>query len=108
MQQLVALVQAAMQGDTKAQQQIQQIMAAAQQGDQQAQQLAAAIQQIVQELQGQAQMAKKGAILDYIHTLRCGGKAPMKKKAVAKASKGCNCKKLLRKGGRLINVNCNE
>lgn len=108
MQQLVALVQAAMQGNAEAQQQIQQIMAAAQQGDQQAQQLAAAIQQIAQELQGQAQMAKKGAILDYIHNLRCGGKNAMKKKVQKKSAGGCNCKKLLRKGGRLINVDCNE
>ena len=99
-----------MQGDATAQKQIQQIMAAAQQGDAQAQQLATVIQQIAQELQGQVQTAQKGAILDYIHTLRCGGKAAMKKKAVKKATGGCKCKKLLRQGGHIVSIttNCNE
>lgn len=50
--QLVALVQAALQGDEKANGQIQQIMQAAQQGNQEAKQLAGAIQQIAQQLQG--------------------------------------------------------
>lgn len=70
-QQIVQLVQAAMQGDQQAQQQLQQIMEAAQQGDPQAQQIAQLIQQIVQQMQGQqAQMAKFGAKLNYIKYLR--------------------------------------
>lgn len=74
-QQIVQLVQAAMQGDPQAQQQVQQIMQAAQQGDPQAQQIAQMIQQIVQQMQGQqAVMAKQGAKLNaqlnYIKYLR--------------------------------------
>lgn len=70
-QQIVQLVQAAMQGNQQANQQIQQIMQAAQQGDQQAVQLAQMIQAVAQELQGQqAQMAKQGAKLNYIQKLR--------------------------------------
>lgn len=74
-QQIVQLVQAAMQGDQQAQQQVQQIMEAAQQGDPQAQQIAQLIQQIVQQMQGQqAQMARLGAKLNYIKYLN--GKCP--------------------------------
>lgn len=74
-QQIVQLVQAAMQGDQQAQQQVQQIMQAAQQGDQQAQQIAQMIQAVVQQMQGQqAQMARFGAKLNYIKYLR--GKCP--------------------------------
>lgn len=75
-QQLVQLVQAAMQGDQKAQQQIQQIMQAAQQGDQQATQIAQMIQAIAQQMQqGQVQAAKFGAKLNYIRSLK--GKCPV-------------------------------
>lgn len=70
-QQIVQLVQAAMQGDEQANQQIQQIMQAAQQGDPQATQIAQMIQAVVQQMQGQqAQRAQKGAKLNYIKQLR--------------------------------------
>lgn len=70
-QQIIQLVQAAMQGDQQANQYIQQVIQAAQQGDQQAQQLAGMIQQVAQQIQGQqAQMAKRGAKLNYIRQLR--------------------------------------
>lgn len=74
-QQVAALVQAAMQGDQQATQQIQQIMQAAQQGDPQAQQIAQVIQAVAQQMQqGQAQIAKKGAKLDYLK--RLNGECP--------------------------------
>lgn len=74
-QQIVALVQAAMQGDQQAQQQVQQIMQAAQQGDQQAIQIAQMIQAVAQQIQGQqAKKAANGAKLNYIKFLR--GKCP--------------------------------
>lgn len=70
-QQIVQLVQAALQGDQQATQQIQQIMQAAQQGDQQAAQLAQMIQQVAQQMQQQqVQAAKFGAKLNYIKQLR--------------------------------------
>ena len=70
-QQIVQLVQAAMQGDQQATHQIQQIMQAAQQGDQQAAQLAQMIQQVAQQMQQQqVQAAKFGAKLNYIKQLR--------------------------------------
>ena len=70
-QQIVQLVQAAMQGDQQATQQIQQIMQAAQQGDQQAAQLAQMIQAVAQQMQQQqVQAAKFGAKLNYIKQLR--------------------------------------
>lgn len=69
----MALVQAAMQGDQKAQQQIEKIMQAAQQGNQEAQQIAGLIQQAVQTLQGQATRSQQiGGKLAYIHKLRTG------------------------------------
>lgn len=80
-QQIVQLVQAAMQGDEQATQQIQQIMQAAQQGNKQAQQLAQMIQAVAQQLQGGGQQqptgtpsARRGAKLQYINSLRnvCG------------------------------------
>lgn len=76
-QQVIALVQAAMQGDEKANQTVTQIMEAAKAGDQQAVQLAQMIQQVVQQIQGQATTAKWGAKLDYIRSLKYaqGGKA---------------------------------
>ena len=70
-QQVIQLVQAAMQGDQKAQQTIEQIMGAAQQGDEQATQIAQMIQAIAQQMQqGQVQAAKFGAKLDYTRQLR--------------------------------------
>ena len=66
-QQIVQLVQAAMQGDEQATQQIQQIMQAAQQGDQQAAQLAQMIQQVAQSM---TQSAKLGAKLNYLRQLK--------------------------------------
>lgn len=71
-QQVIALVQAAMQGDQKARQQIEQIMQAAQQGNPQAQQIAAMIQQVVQAAQSQARRQQIGGKMDYIHKLRTG------------------------------------
>lgn len=68
-QQIIQLVQAAMQGNQEAKQQIEQIMQAAQQGDPQAQQIAQAIQGVVQQMQG-VQSARRGAKLDYVRRLR--------------------------------------
>lgn len=64
-QQAVALVQAAMQGDQKANQTIQKIMQAAEQGDQQAVQVAQLLKSIVQQMKG-SRKARLGAKLDYI------------------------------------------
>lgn len=64
-QQAIALVQAAMQGDQKANQTIQKIMQAAQQGDQQAAQVAQLLKNIVQQMKG-SRKARLGAKLDYI------------------------------------------
>lgn len=64
-QQAIALVQAAMQGDQKANQTIQKIMQAAQQGDQQAAQVAQLLKAIVQQMKG-SRKARLGAKLDYI------------------------------------------
>lgn len=76
-QQVVALVQAAMQGDEKANQTVTQIMEAAKKGDQQAVQLAQMIQAVVQQMKGQATSAKWGSKLAYIRSLKYaqGGKA---------------------------------
>lgn len=93
-QQVIQLVQAAMQGDQKATQTVNQIMEAAKQGDQQAMQIAQMIQQVAQQLQGQAQAAKWGAKLSYIRSLKYakGGKAcpdcEAKKKVEEKACGG--------------------
>lgn len=74
-QQIVQLVQAAMQGNKQAQQRVQQIMQAAQQGDQQAAQIAQMIQAVAQQMQKQqVQAAKFGAKLNYIRQLN--GKCP--------------------------------
>ncbi len=69
---VIQLVQAAMQGDGKATQAVQQIMQAAEQGDEQAAQIAQLIQAVIQQMQGQAQAAKRGAKLSYIHSLKTG------------------------------------
>lgn len=75
-QQVIQLVQAAMQGDQKATQTIQQVIQAAEQGDQQAIQLAQMIQQVMEQMKGQATMAKWGSKLEYIKSLKYakGGK----------------------------------
>lgn len=75
-QQVIALVQAAMQGDQQATQQVNQIMEAAKNGDPRATQIAQMIQQVVQQMQGQATSAKWGAKLRYIQSLKYakGGK----------------------------------
>lgn len=105
-QQIIALVQAAMQGDQKATQAINQIMEAAKAGDQQATQIAQMIQQVVQQMQGQATAAKWGAKLRYIKSLKyakggkacpeCmseGGQTPYKKKTNAPMPKKYDLKK---------------
>ena len=79
-QQVIALVQAAMQGDQKATETVNQIMEAAKAGDQQAMQIAQMIQQVAQQMQGQATAAKYGAKLNYLQALKCGGKTKAKKK----------------------------
>ena len=79
-QQVIALVQAAMQGDQKATETVNKIMEAAKAGDQQAIQIAQMIQQVAQQMQGQATAAKYGAKLNYLQALKCGGKAKAKKK----------------------------
>lgn len=95
-QQIVALVQAAMQGDQQAQQQIQQIAQAAQQGDQQAAQIAQMIQQVAQQLQGQqAQMAKFGAKLNYLKFLK--GECPEGYEMQMFKRGGTVCKKCMKK-----------
>lgn len=67
-QQIVQLVQAAMQGDQQANQQIQQIAQAAQQGNQQAAAIFQVIQQVAQQMQGVK--AAKGAKLNYLRNLK--------------------------------------
>lgn len=79
-QQVVALVQAAMQGDEKAVQTVNQIMEAAKAGDPQATQIAQMMEQVVKQLQGQATAAKYGAKLNYLQSLKCGGKTKAKKR----------------------------
>lgn len=69
-QQIVALVQAAAQGDQKATQQIQQIIKAAQNGDQQAMQIAQMIQQVIESMKKQTPAAKYGAKLNYIKQIK--------------------------------------
>lgn len=75
-QQVIALVQAAMQGDQKATQTVNKIMEEAKAGNQQAMQIAQMIQAEVQKMQGKATTAKWGAKLGYIKSLKYahGGK----------------------------------
>lgn len=95
-QQIVQLVQAAMQGDEQANQQIQQIMQAAQQGDQQAMQIAQMIQQVAQAMQQQqVQAAKFGAKLNYIKSLR--GECPEGYEMKMFKQGGRVCKKCMKK-----------
>ena len=102
-QQVVALVQAAMQGDEKANQTVTQIMEAAKAGDPQATQLAQLIQQVVQQMKGQATAAKWGSKLNYIRSLKyakggkacpeCGKSAPLKVEEKACGGKAKKAKK---------------
>ena len=104
-QEIIKLVQAAMNNDEQAIQQIQQIMQAAEQGDPQAAQIAQLIQQIIQEQQGGVPKDKFGAKIEYIKRLKdiCpegqemqffkkGGKV-CKKCMPKEAKKGCKVKK---------------
>lgn len=94
-QQIVQLVQAAMQGDQQATQQIQQIMQAAQQGDQQAAQIAQMIQQVAQQMQQQqVQAARFGAKLNYIKQLK--GQCPEGYKMEYYKQGGQLCKKCMK------------
>lgn len=77
---IMALVQAAMNGDEKASQQIESIMKAAQQGNPQATQIAQMIEQVAKQLQQQAVSAKFGSKLKYIKSI--------------KAAKGCKMRKV--------------
>ena len=93
-QQIVQLVQAAMQGNKEATQQINQIMAAAKQGDQKAMQLAKMIQAISQQMQGKSTKAELGAKLNYIQRLK--GNCPEGEELVYFKSGGkvdCGCVK---------------
>lgn len=95
-QQIIALVQAAMQGDKKATETVNKIMEAAKAGDQQAVQLAQMIQQVVEQMKGQATAAKWGAKLGYIKSLKYakGGKAcPACEKGKQIEMKACGGKK---------------
>ena len=95
-QQIIALVQAAMQGDQKATETVNKIMEAAKAGDQQAVQLAQMIQQVVEQMKGQATAAKWGAKLGYIRSLKYakGGKAcPACEKGNQIEMKACGGKK---------------
>lgn len=95
-QQIIQLVQAAMQGDQKATQQIQQIMQAAQQGNQEAAQVAQMIQYVAQQMQEQrVESAKFGAKLNYIKSLR--GQCPDGYQTEYFKSGGKVCKKCVAK-----------
>lgn len=106
-EQVVSLVQAAMQGDQQANDQINQIMQAAKQGDQKAQQLAQLIQQVAQKLQGaQPEAMKCGGKVRAKVKKACGGKKLEEGDKIQKTKKGCPCS-LKKVGGRLIEVDCN-
>ena len=93
--QIVALVQAAMQGDQKATQTVNQIMEAAKAGDQKAAQLAQMIQAVAQKMQGQATAAKWGAKLGYIRSLK-----------YARGGKTCPACQTLEKGDKVEKKAC--
>lgn len=96
--QIVALVQAAQQGDQQATQQIQQIMQAAQQGDQQAIAIAQTIQQITQQM---AQSAKFGAKLNYVKYLK--GICPQGYEMQKFEKGGAICQKCVKKNRNMPN-----
>lgn len=93
--QIIALVQAAMQGDQKATQTVNQIMEAAKAGDQQAIQLAQMIQAVIQKMKGQATAAKWGSKLGYIRSLK-----------YAKGGKTCPTCQALEKGDKVEKKAC--
>ena len=90
-QQVKQLVQAAAQGNKEASAQIQQIVNAAKQGDQQAIQILELIQQELQSLQ----MARKGAKLNYLKSLK--GDCPEGEEVVYFQKGGTICKKCEKK-----------
>lgn len=96
-QQVVALVQAAMQGDQKATQTVNQIMEAAKAGNQQAIQIAQLMEQVIKQMQGQATAAKYGAKLNYLQSLKCGGKSMKKKEQGGKVCPACEQGKQVKK-----------
>lgn len=123
-EQIIQLVQAAMQGDQQATAQIQQIMQAAQQGDPQAGQIAEMIMQVMNQMQGGApQAARNGAKLNYIKRLKgecpegyemayfkAGGKVCKKCQKVmkncggGKSKKACGGLKFHRAGGVMEDI----
>ena len=123
-EQIIQLVQAAMQGDQQATAQIQQIMQAAQQGDPQAGQIAEMIMQVMNQMQGGApQAARNGAKLNYIKRLKgecpegyemayfkAGGKVCKKCQKVmkncggGKSKKACGGLKFHRAGGIMEDI----
>ena len=90
-QQVKQLVQAAAQGNKEASAQIQQIVNAAKQGNQQAIQILELIQQEIQALQ----MARKGAKLNYLKSLK--GDCPEGEEVVYFQKGGTICKKCEKK-----------
>lgn len=93
-QQIVQLVQAAMQGNEEATQQINKIMTAAKQGDQKAIQIAQMIQAVAKQMQGGSVKAALGAKLNYIQRLK--GNCPEGEELVYFKSGGkvdCGCVK---------------
>lgn len=102
-QQVVQLVQAAMQGDQKAGQQIEQIMQAAKKGDKQAAQIAQMIQAVAQQMQGKSTKAALGAKLNYIQKLK--GNCPEGTEKVYLKNGGCMCQQKKQSGGALPNEN---
>lgn len=95
-QQIVQLVQAAMQGDKQATQQIQQIMQAAQQGNQEAAQIAQMIQQVAQQMQQQQTPSmKNGAKIQYLKYLK--GQCPDGYEMKIFKAGGKVCKKCMKK-----------
>lgn len=108
-QQVIQLVQAAMQGDQQAQKTIEQVMQAAQQGDQQATQIAQLIQAVAQQMQQQQQVqaARFGAKLNYIRSLKglCpDGEEIEYYKSGGNIKKRCKkCEKKMQEGGETPN-----
>lgn len=101
--QVIQLVQAAMSGDEKAAKTIEQIVAAAKQGDEQAIQLTQMIQAVAEQLeQGQAQAAKMGAKLSYLHSLKTG--CPSGYEVAYRKQGGHICKECIKKnqGGQQL------
>lgn len=90
-QQVKQLVQAAAQGNKEASVQIQQIVNAAEQGDTQAQQILQLIQREIQAMQ----MARKGAKLNYLKSLK--GDCPEGEEVVYFQKGGNICKKCEKK-----------